>query len=68
LRGKFVSVNSVFTYRTKEKSRNFSVPASQKLILFYAFASAGFGGRGTGVCFSTWLAVAHSASLAGLFL
>jgi hypothetical protein len=29
--------------------------------------AAGFA-RGTGVCFSTWLAVAHSACLAGLFL
>src|SRR5258708_943198 len=29
----------------------------------FAGAAAGFGGRGTGVCFSTWLAVAHSAVL-----
>ena len=36
-------------------------------IFYFAGAAAGFA-RGTGVCFSTWLAVAHSASLAGLFL
>jgi hypothetical protein len=36
-------------------------------VLNHGVAAAGFA-RGTGVCFSTWLAVAHSASLAGLFL
>jgi hypothetical protein len=36
---------------------------------YYFGVAAGVGfARGTGVCFSTWLAVAHSASLAGLFL
>jgi hypothetical protein len=34
---------------------------------YFAGVAAGFA-RLTGVCFSTWLAVAHSASLAGLFL
>ena len=33
----------------------------------FVTVGAGFT-RGTGVCFSTWLADAHSASLAGLFL
>jgi hypothetical protein len=36
--------------------------------LYFAGAAAGFFARGTGVCFSTWLAVAHSSSLDGLFL
>ena len=35
--------------------------------IYFYFAGVAAGvARGTGVCFSTWLAVAHSASLAGL--
>jgi len=39
----------------------------RKIYFYFAEVVAGFGGRGTDVCFSTWLAVAHSASLAGMF-
>jgi hypothetical protein len=37
-------------------------------IHFYGVGDGVGFARGTGVCFSTWLAVAHSASFAGLFL
>ena len=38
--------------------------------IIYGFAACAGAGlmRGTGVCFSTWLATTHSASFAGSFL